>query len=598
MIEKIVPKRTFIASALIFSLCMGASLAADEGPDSQASSALVIQSVVVQGQTLPSNSRKELNLGESPENVSFNFCALPAGRLPMRLRYKLEGYDTAWHEGAAEMYLGVRFSDEAGDQVAFKEFKVEGDSTGWTGTLEGSTLTHRREVMVVPPRATQWQVIISSAGPPSTVGIYVVADLVVSKLGANGQGAEVLMRDPINGAWDDNHEPRGWIRDGLRPRMAKIVELGRDPKAKAFAILDDDPLGHAEWRNIKGSVPPVVAGESLLLEWNEVFSMGLGDMQSATYDKLPPGKYRFIVEESGPLGGPARAEVSLAVVVPVPFWQMPWFWATMGAAIVAAITMGVRYLAWRKMQRTMLRLRQQGALERERLRIAQDIHDDLGARVTQISLVSAMAQGDLAFPEKARAEFDRISRMSRELVSALYETVWAVNPENDNLDSMGTYLCQKINELCTQAQLRCRLHIGDLPQNIQISSQTRHNISMAVKEAVHNVIKHACASLVTVNVTFSDMLLTVSIQDDGCGFDAGTPPGNGLVNMKRRLESIGGMCVIESSLGRGANVRMRLVVKSLEENARTEPNSQTPGAPPEPPPGEPLSNYEKISSRG
>jgi signal transduction histidine kinase len=587
MIRRGVFNRIMTESGLILSLWISSSLAADEVPGPPAKDALEIRSVIVQGKTLRPNPGRELSLGTSPENVTFTFGPVPPDRTPMRLHYKLDGYDTVWHEGGGEMYFGIRFLDDAGDQVELKSFKVSGDSTGWKGTLESSTLTHRRETAVVPPRATQLQAIISSAGPPSTVGIYVVDDLVVSKLGGSNQASKVLTQDPFNGSTDDNRDPQGWVRDGIRPRMAQIIELGGAPKTKAFAILDDDPFGHAEWHQFKGSLPRVTAGDSLILEWNELFSMGVGDIREAHYGKLPAGKYKFWVEETSPIGGPAEAEASLAVLVAVPFWQMPWFWVTLTAVAVAASTVSVRYTVWHRMRRAMLRLQQQGALEQERLRIAQDIHDDLGARVTQISLVSAMAEGNAAFPEKARAEFDRISRMCRDLVSALYETVWAVNPENDNLDAMGTYLCQKINEFCTQSQLRCRLHMVDLPQHVQISSQTRHNISMAVKEAVHNVIKHAHASMVTVHVAFSDMLLTVSIQDDGCGFNmVSGPAGNGLLNMRRRLEDIGGVCLVESSPGQGTTVLIRLIVKPLQEVGRKDPAPRPPAAPPKSPPEE------------
>ena len=201
-------------------------------------------------------------------------------------------------------------------------------------------------------------------------------------------------------------------------------------------------------------------------------------------------------------------------------------------------------------------------LELERLRIAHDIHDDLGARVTQISLFSAMAQSNQAFPDKARENFDQISQMSRELVSALYETVWAVNPENDNLDALGNFLCQMVNKLCDQRQLRCRLHVEELPSHIQISSATRHNITMAVKEAVHNVIKHAKASEVNVHIVLTGRVLTIVVQDDGCGFQTGDESvGNGLANMKRRLGNIGGNCEIESRPGQGTKVNLRLALK-------------------------------------
>jgi signal transduction histidine kinase len=204
-------------------------------------------------------------------------------------------------------------------------------------------------------------------------------------------------------------------------------------------------------------------------------------------------------------------------------------------------------------------------LEQERLRIAQDIHDDLGARVTEISLFSGMAQADTALPDKARADFDRISRMSRELIAALYETVWAVNPENDNLDALGNFICQMVTRQCEPAQLRCRFDVLDLPQNVQVSSQTRHNIALAVKEAVHNAIKHAQASEVSVRAGFTEQLLTLSIEDSGCGFRPNdTAAGHGLTNMKRRLESIGGNCAIESEPRKGTRVRLSLALPAAK----------------------------------
>jgi signal transduction histidine kinase len=234
---------------------------------------------------------------------------------------------------------------------------------------------------------------------------------------------------------------------------------------------------------------------------------------------------------------------------------------------ITAITMGIgRYFVWHRMQHEMVRLKQQRALERERLRIAHDIHDDLGARVTQISLLSAMSQENPAFPEKARADFDKVSKMSRELVSALYETVWAVNPENDNLEALGNFVCQMVKQLCEQTQLRCRFHVQDLPHTVQVSSQTRHNISMAVKEAVHNIIKHAKASEVTIRISFSDGMLDVSVHDDGSGFrPADNISGNGLSNMKQRLHNISGNCFVESQPGQGTMVRLRLRIKQPME---------------------------------
>jgi signal transduction histidine kinase len=472
------------------------------------------------------------------------------------------------------MSLMIRFYNNLGDRIAQKSFTVEGDSLGWSGAVETSALTHRRETIVVPPEASRLWVVISSAGPPSTMGVYVVDDLIVSKVSATGETPEVLLKSPFDHRPDSDDEiPKGWVRDGTTPTMAKIIGLDSEAKKKAFAIIDSDPLGHCEWHNAKELAPPVTPNENLVVEWNELFAMGVSDNRSFRYPTLPTGHYQFEVEEVTIWGQPTGAKAILAVRVSLPYWKTPWFWVGLATVLGGLAATCLRLVARRKLQHAMLHLRQQQVLEQERLRISQDIHDDLGARVTQISLLSALAQKNPAFPEKARIEFDRISHMSQDLVSALYETVWTVNPENDNLDALGNYLCQRTNELCAQAGLRCRLHVPRLPHQVGISSRVRHNLSMAVKEAVHNVIKHARASQISIHLTFVSMSLTVIIHDDGQGFhlDGAPPGGNGLINMQRRLEDIGGRCVIESKPGEGTTVNLHLPIRSSDDPLNVPP---------------------------
>jgi signal transduction histidine kinase len=517
---------------------------------------------------------KELSLGTDPRNILFNIGP-PTGSSQkfMRLRSKLEGIDKKWQDGNGTMFVTIRFYNGSADLVAEKLFEVHGESAGWNGTLESSTFTHRRETFSAPLDAVRLGVVFSSAGGPTAVGIYIVDNLIVSRLSAGTDPPEVLLRSPLLQGPPNisslNQTVSGWTRNGTRPSMAKIVEIGRHPKTKVLAVVDDDPLSHAEWESGKEIEAPVDPGDNLLVEWNEMYSIGVSGSRSVFFESLPPGAYKFQVAEVSVLGEPTGLEATLAVRVPLPYWQTPWFWAVLAVLTVATSALSVRYLAWHRMRSVMARVDQQRALEQERLRIAQDIHDDLGARVTEISLLSGMAENNIGFSKQARAEFCRITLKSRDLVAALYETVWAVNPENDNLEAIGNYLRQRINNQCTQAQLRCRLHISPLPRNVEISSRIRHNISMAAKEAMHNVIKHAKASQVTVHVSFAEMLLTVSIQDDGCGFDAtANPTGHGLLNMNRRLEDIGGSCLIESSAKTGTTVRFRLLVRPSEEDSR------------------------------
>ena len=292
------------------------------------------------------------------------------------------------------------------------------------------------------------------------------------------------------------------------------------------------------------------------------------------------GSYRFRLSELSVFGVPVGPELTVALRVPPPYWRTPWFWSVVAASLAILFVLTFRYYSWRRMRRAMAILQQQHALEQERLRIAQDIHDDLGARITQISIVSGMAQKDASASDKARADFDRISAMSRHLVSALYETVWAVNPENDNVEAVGTYLCQRINELCVQAGLRCRLNVSSLPHDVEVSSRARHNLSMAANEAVHNVIKHANATLVTVKITFENDMLTVLIADDGRGFRQDAPPstGYGLTNMQRRMREIGGTCEVKGGDGTGTSIQFQLSFKSTKNAVKLPPDRKNPSS--------------------
>jgi signal transduction histidine kinase len=545
-------------------------------PPAEMKESLRIRSVTVNDKPVTLR-HGQVNLGPSPGIINFYFGADSNSVSPMRIHYKFDGVDTKWRDGGCFMSLTARFFNAAGDQVGQNTFSVSGDSAGWTGSLKTSPLTHRREAVTVPPQAARLWIVISSAGPPATVGVYVVANLVVSKR-SDTEAPLLLIDSPferqINS--DTNAFPAGWKTDGIVPSMAKIVTLGRAPVQRAFAILDDDRGSHAEWRTVMESAPAVSPGEQILIEWNEMYSIGVGDITAAHYTNLNEGSYQFHVAGVDIFGNPTGAEASLVAVVPPPFWKTSWFWSVAATLAFTTVLGGGRYLAWRRMRGEMLRLKNQQALDNERLRIAQDIHDDLGARITEISLASALAQKRGALSEETSNDFQRISRMSQELVSALYETVWAVNPENDNLDALGGYLCQMVNHLCEQAQMPCRLEVSELPRDIEVSSQTRHNVIMAVKEAIHNIIKHSKATEVHLRAYLDSDFLTLEIRDNGCGFEkAKHPAGHGLVNMKRRLVDMGGVCAIESHPAKGTTIQMRLQIPKSPRSGSLAPETES-----------------------
>ncbi|HTI73156.1 MAG TPA: sensor histidine kinase [Candidatus Limnocylindria bacterium] len=535
-------------------------------------SALEIRSTAVDGESLLPVQGERLQLPFRPKLVSFGFGPTTnAGRGPIRIRYTLDGADEIGREKAGEVRFSVRFFDSAADQVAESVYRAFGQSPGWTENLESCRFVHRRESMVVPPKAQGFWIVMSSAGPPVTVGAYAITNISVSITRTGETNATPIVQWPppgVSGVEKLETERPGWIRDGLSPSMAKIVEFGPDGESKAFYILDDNVIGHAEWHTRKDAAPPVSPGDRLTVNWDEAYSVGEAGSTEAIYTNLPAGYYRLRINRLNLKGTPTEGETSLALSVPAPFWETPWFWVSIGTLAVAAWAGSWRVVVRRRMQSELQRLEHLRMLERERLRIAQDIHDDLGARVTQISLMSAMAQRKASLPDEARADFGIVSQMTRDLVGALYETVWAVNPENDHLDALASYLCQVANQLCTTAELPCRLDVGELPATTPLDSHVRHNLLMAAKEAINNVIKHAQAREVRVSLAWKPPALDITIADNGIGFDPEQVAShNGLSNMKRRMESNGGTLEIRSVPSGGTEVRLRQPLSGSGVNA-------------------------------
>jgi signal transduction histidine kinase len=348
--------------------------------------------------------------------------------------------------------------------------------------------------------------------------------------------------------------PKGWIRDGSRRNMAKLIDFKRAGGERAFAIEDDDPTAHAEWHMTREIAPRLAGAEQLSVQWNELYTIGISDLFQHTYRGLPPGKYTLRVQRTDILGVPVADILRLRVRVRTPFWQSSWFWVMLVFAVSLVAVGGSRYSDWRRLRKEIARFKQEQALDRERLRIAQDIHDDFGARVTHISLLSAMGCQHVSDPDKALGTFEQISQLTHDLVFALYQTVWAVNPENDHLASLTDHLCQIAGKLSAAANVRCRLQ-ADRFDPISVSSEVRHNISMAVSEAIHNAIKHAHADEITLTVTMPDSSLEISVRDSGNGFDANcAEAGHGIANMRGRMEQIGGAVAFEAALEKGTLV--------------------------------------------
>jgi signal transduction histidine kinase len=195
-------------------------------------------------------------------------------------------------------------------------------------------------------------------------------------------------------------------------------------------------------------------------------------------------------------------------------------------------------------------------LERERMRISQDMHDEVGASLTRISMMSDLVRNIPDTREDASRWLAQISGTSRGVMEEMNQIIWALNPKNDNLEGLVTYIRRFAFEYLEPTKLEC---IFDLPEEIPdraLSVEVRRNVYLVAREAIHNVVKHAVATKIRINVEINKHGFSIRIKDDGKGFDPGKIefPGNGLVNMKKRINEIGGELFINSTSGTGTEI--------------------------------------------
>jgi signal transduction histidine kinase len=257
-------------------------------------------------------------------------------------------------------------------------------------------------------------------------------------------------------------------------------------------------------------------------------------------------------------------------VLSEPPWWTPRRLLVMVGLLLVVLTLAavwISQLQRRVEQRTRL-LRQETrereaaererALEAERSRIAQDLHDDLGSSLTEISVLARKGQGSPARDELPTL-FRAIAGKARGLVGALDIIVWAVDPKDDSLESVADYLGDFASEYLSHSGITCRFDIPVAMPSIMLDGRLRYGLLLAVKETLNNIERHSHASEVEFRMAFAEDAIQIIISDNGIGFDAGKKyAGHGLKNLPLRLSSLGGRYNIESSVGKGTIVTIGL----------------------------------------
>jgi len=268
----------------------------------------------------------------------------------------------------------------------------------------------------------------------------------------------------------------------------------------------------------------------------------------AYYTDLNPGDYRFEVKAASARGAWNETPAVFAFSLAPKFSQTPWYplsWTLAVLLVSGAIA------AWRlRWQRRAFLAEKNTAVERERGRIARDLHDDLGSSLTGLALELEAAR------RSGRAEGQQLAELAREardLAHSLRELSWTTNPRCDNVGSLGVFLGELTERFCAAAGLECKLELPPADAAQAVPARVRHDLLVLVKESFANVVKHAGARSITLQVLVANGQLQITVRDDGAGFDpTQVHRGSGLGNLRERLEQAHGSFTVSSAPDQGA----------------------------------------------
>jgi signal transduction histidine kinase len=340
--------------------------------------------------------------------------------------------------------------------------------------------------------------------------------------------------------------------DSTRVRIKAVLVNGRNTPSGHVLEM------HVGLRSFLALLPGSSAAVASIPEGSQLELTGTYASQS-----IGPGVASFGLLLDSP--------ADVAVLARPPWWTFQRLFYVLGAlaCILAMTLLWITQLRHKVGQRTAeleiqirerQRVEQQRVMEQERARIAQDLHDELGSGLTEISMLGSRARSGTTAAEARVNHLDQLGSKAREMVIALDEIVWAMNPTHDSLDSMISYFSLYAERFLGLAGVAWRLERPFVAEDCQVDSQRRHQLFLAFKEALNNVVRHSRATEVIVNFQVQTGRIRLRVSDNGLGWSEAdrTQEMDGVANMRTRLENLGGHFELQSKAGEGMAVSFDL----------------------------------------
>jgi signal transduction histidine kinase len=285
--------------------------------------------------------------------------------------------------------------------------------------------------------------------------------------------------------------------------------------------------------------------EGLDKDWSPVT-----DRRYVNYSHLSPGKYRFRVSAQNNDGVWSEMPASMAFVIATPFWQTWWFITLVLVTLAALMYAFYRY-----------RLQQALQIERLRVKISTDLHDDIGSTLSSISILSDIVLRE-AGQEQHQGMVQEIKDSSISLMEKMDDIVWSINPRNDELESLMLRIKRFAAQLFEAKGIDYEIDIENSIRHLKLPMEHRQSVYLIMKEAINNLVKYADAGKAFIRAESEGQFLRVQISDDGKGFaDGMVRTGNGISNMKSRADLMGATLHLNSSPGKGTTVILTLKMK-------------------------------------
>lgn len=284
--------------------------------------------------------------------------------------------------------------------------------------------------------------------------------------------------------------------------------------------------------------------------------------RSVNYANLAPGTYRFAVRAVSSEGTRSTSPATISFTILPPVWRRWWFvasFAIVATAVVVTVARS-RYERVRALRKS--REERLAELERVRKRIATDLHDDVGSSLTRISLLSEVVRRATGVEKGPVAEnLESIAGLSRELVDAMSDIVWAVDPTKDHFSDLSQRMRRYISDVCTARQIEFRFDTPANERDLNLGANIRREVFLLFKEGVANMVRHSGCSKAALEFRQGDGELLLRIADNGRGFNpAAASEGHGLRSMQERAGALGGHFEAETAPGRGTILTFRIPV--------------------------------------